>query len=463
MSPAQAQTASREIVQPLPPAASGDLNRALRVLARSPRNLEALLNAGNASLDLNDNAAAIGFFTRAREVDAQDRQVLHGLARAQLALGQPVEALDLFAQAEEAGIDPAEIEADRGLAYDLVGENARARELYQRTLNRGDDDELRRRLALSHAISGNRPAFERELYAQLEKADRAGFRARAFGLAILGDGDEAVKIAEALMPTDLALRMAPYLRYMPRLTKAQQAAAANLGVFPRAANIGRDDPSIAEYAARGAEITAQANDALTPSGEPLGTQANEVAAPTQANDEPRRRPDRIDAAAPGDDGAQAVVVQAAVNSEESTTQGQEAPIASVADAFGDFSSSAPQTAGRTEGAVDITSIEPPREVEEVEEAVPPEPVHPARHWVQVATGRDRAALRFDWRRIARAAGGLLEGKGPLVATWGQTNRLLAGPYDSARSAREIVNDLKELEIDSFSFSSSEGQEIESLR
>ena len=90
------------------------------------------------------------------------------------------------------------------------------------------------------------------------------------------------------------------------------------------------------------------------------------------------------------------------------------------------------------------------------------PSNPARHWVQVATGRDRSALAFDWRRIARGAEGALDGKGPFVASWGQANRLLAGPYDSPADAREAVNRLKALGIDSFTFASNDGEVVEAL-
>ena len=90
------------------------------------------------------------------------------------------------------------------------------------------------------------------------------------------------------------------------------------------------------------------------------------------------------------------------------------------------------------------------------------PSHPSRHWVQVATGRDRDALAFDWRRIARKAEGTLSDKGPFVVTWGEANRLLAGPYDSPYAARDVVNRLKQLGIDSFTFTSEEGQAIDTL-
>jgi len=54
---------------------------------------------------------------------------------------------------------------------------------------------------------------------------QAAQRARAFGLAIMGDTDRAAAIVEQVMPRDMATRIVPYLAYMPRLTKPQQAAA----------------------------------------------------------------------------------------------------------------------------------------------------------------------------------------------------------------------------------------------
>ena len=92
----------------------------------------------------------------------------------------------------------------------------------------------------------------------------------------------------------------------------------------------------------------------------------------------------------------------------------------------------------------------------------PRPVHPSRQWVQVATGRDVAALEFDWRRIRRGAGGLLDKYKPYVATWGQTNRLVAGPFASEREAQEFVAKLKEKQVDSFRFTSAQGEEVRLL-
>ncbi len=49
---------SRAVVQPLPPAGVDNLNTALMRLARNSQDLDALIDAGNASLQLNDIDAA---------------------------------------------------------------------------------------------------------------------------------------------------------------------------------------------------------------------------------------------------------------------------------------------------------------------------------------------------------------------------------------------------------------------
>ncbi|GMM93256.1 SPOR domain-containing protein [Qipengyuania sp. MTN3-11] len=533
--------AQREIVQPLPPAEADDLNEALRRLSANPVDLDALLQAGAASLVLRDVAAAEGFYARALAVAPANGFAKLGMARVRLEARDPVAALRLFDEAEQAGVPAGLIAADRAFAYDLVGDQARAQSAYRTALAAGEDAEVRRRLALSLAISRQRDAFEDTIFPLLDAQDRAAFRTRAFGLAILGDEGEAIEIAETMLPTDLALRMAPYLRYMPRLTAAQQAAAANLGVFPRASDIGRDDAAIAAYAAQGQRIARVADASLTPTGQTLGQNRNPASAPASRQTEraePRRRPDQQDrtaGAGPGRAGpgqraialpeidtavaqqpptetASPVLVASAPTASGPTlaptpapssaaatgnppaialatgerteptpaetriatidptpeppvspqpVMPPQSPPARVADAFADFdlASTTTQVSPRVPDAVDITAITPPREIEREE---PAPPAHPARHWVQVATGKDLAALKFDWRRIARGAGGELDGKGPFTAPWGEANRLLAGPYPSASAAREKVNELKALGLDTFPFSSAAGEAVAAL-
>lgn len=528
VAPVQAQ----EVVQALPDPATETLNDALRRLSRNPESVPALVAAGRASLDLNDVSAALGFFSRAQAVAPEDGRVLVGLALVAVRRGEAVTALQLFRNAEAAGERMAPHAADHGLAYDLVGRNGRAQRLYRLALSQDESPEVLRRLALSYAIAGNADASEATLLPLLQRQDRAAYRTRAFALAIRGRDEEAIAIAETMLPQRLSLRLAPYLRYMPRLTRAQQAAAANLGHFPAANEVGRDTAEIAAYA--GADGTragptptrqTRAAERLEPRGEPLGPAiaqapseqapaveqeiaAAEIAAEETAADElppvaasappsptpatpapvgelpalsevaddpvtrPRVRQDSTVVATLGD-GPQFPDPEEArpsfsltetpgsnADAPEPRTAGEAAPeTIDLAEAFSDFtleSSSVPST----QGAVDITTIVPPRERPEPE--APPPPAHPARHWVQVATGQDTSAFRFDWRRIVRNSDGLLDDAEAFTAPWGQTNRLLTGPFDSADEAQDMVSSLAGEGVDSFRFSSREGDEIQSL-
>ena len=100
-------SAQREIVQPLPAPGERQLSDALSRLARNATDVGALLDAGEAALELNDIDAAIGFFGRANELSPGNSRTKVGLARAYTRSRRPVEALRLFAEAEAAGVADA--------------------------------------------------------------------------------------------------------------------------------------------------------------------------------------------------------------------------------------------------------------------------------------------------------------------------------------------------------------------
>ncbi len=479
--PAKAQA----VVQQLPDPATEQLAEALRRLSRNPESVPALIDAGRASIQLDDIDAAEGFFNRALAVDAGEGRAIAGQAVIALRRQRPGDALALFDRAEAAGENLDPYAADHGLAHDLDGENERARELYGIALSRSESNEVLRRLALSHAISGDSAAFEAILLPLLQRRDLAAYRTRAFGLAILGQEEEAITIAETMLPARISRRLAPYLQYMPRLSRQQQAAAANLGRFPAAADIGRDEPQLARRAnlPAGPRTTGGADERLIPGGEPLGR------APEPVREEvaelpaiaPPPEPTVVDTAVAAlEEQADSPPVLASVESAPvellpepgfSLTSGAAtAPVedvvpepeeVSLAEAFADFSlEDARAPVAPAAGSVDITTIDPVRE--EPEPVAPPPPAHPSRHWVQVATGQDVSAFRFDWRRLSRGANGALDGFTPYRASWNSTNRLLTGPFDSAGEAQRFVTRLAEEGIDAFRFTSAEGEEVTSL-
>jgi tetratricopeptide (TPR) repeat protein len=281
--PALAQpSVSQPVVQQTTSAASlANLNAALKDLSRDQRNVSALLRAGWASLGINDTQAALGFFRRAQAIQPQSGEVKAGLASASLRLDDPATAVRLFAEAEASGTPMATYAGDRALALDLVGNNAGAQQIYRQALARNNDPEIIRRLALSQAIAGDQRGSDATLLPLLQHQDLAAYRTRAFALAILGKGEEAVSIAQTMLPAQISSRLAPYLRYMPRLTRAQQAAAANLGQFPPASEIGRDDPKIAAFSGSAPAAppiaSAEPDSRLVPAGQPLGPSGRQAA------------------------------------------------------------------------------------------------------------------------------------------------------------------------------------------
>jgi len=618
-SPASAQDAdelepaSRAVVQPLPARGSLQLNAALNRLAANPRDVAALLDAGNAALSLGDTEAALGFYGRADQLAPGDPRIKSALATAMVRNEDPFAAIPLFAAAERAGARDPLLAGERGLAYDLVGDNAEAQRFYRQALAAAPgNDEIARRLALSLAIAGDRKSSEAALLAQIRRNDRAGWRTRAFALAILGDTEEAVKIANGTMPRDLAAAMVPYLRYMGRLTPAQQAAAANFGHFPRAAQIGRDDPRVAQYAAlnprkpiapaaaakaepakkgrgkngsrrserdppRVAVATVRRPPVSTPTPAPTpvqrvaplpvrvaaATPTPIAAAPLQTPNAPApasttgeptptgptiagmpaslgpsttlaAAPAPASVAQPGGPVSNPVsspaVALPTVSSPvasyalppsnldlaRQTQQAAAAPSAELptapapqpdfAAAFGDFRPPADEQR-LTVPVVDLAALErgraqrtaaadergplpdAPKDTRRVTTSDPaatsdkrrgtdaksaktakadkpkPKPAapsHPSRIWVQIGVGRDKGALAFDWRKHQRTDAELFKAKKAWTTPWGQTNRLLVGPFESQAAAQAFLKSLRKEEVDAFVWTSPAGQAVDAL-
>ncbi|OJW73881.1 MAG: hypothetical protein BGO57_02465 [Sphingomonadales bacterium 63-6] len=561
--PAAAQSApqvgSREVVQPLPPRAADDLSSALRRLGTNALDGRAMLDAGWASLELDDVTAAVGFFSRAQELPEFVGEAKAGLGAAQVYRKRPVEALALFDEADAAGVKLGNHAAIRGLAYDMVGDNARAQPFYRMALQAGGlsdekEQEITRQLALSQAIGGDQAGSEATLLPLLKRSDLAAYRTRAFALAALGKTEEAVSIANAVMPASLAGRIAPYLRYMPKLTRAQQASAGNFGHFPDADMIGKDDPAIAQYTAQAKPVqlaaAAPLDARLTPSGAPLGSSegkgkgkpasppagtviamadkakpapkpAADVKAPAQTPPPARAQQPTPAIAAqlpppstptpapvpqpafslPPSSGSQvALAAQPAAASQAAPALANDTPPpapASLADAFAEFSSG-PAKVAPAPGAVDITRIavrrEPDKKAEaekakaEAEKAkaeadkkaaaerkkaeaekkkqeaekkaeAKKKADNPSRVWVQVGTGQNRSAIAFTWRKFQKEQSKLFGSRKGYVAAWGRTNRLLTGPFTSAKEANAFIKQLKSAGIDCFIFTSDAGEEV----
>ncbi|QGN55579.1 SPOR domain-containing protein [Novosphingobium sp. Gsoil 351] len=638
---------SNAVVQPLPSQQSYQLNAALTRLAANPRDIAALIDAGNAALALGDNDAALGFLGRADQLSPGDPRVKTALASALVKNEDPFAAIPLFDAAERAGARDGTLAGDRGLAYDLVGDNFSAQRYYRQALATAPaSDEIVRRLALSQAIAGDRKGAEATLLTQLRRNDPAAWRTRAFMLAILGDTEEAVKIATGTMPRDLSAAMIPYLRYMGRLTPAQQAAAANFGHFPRAAQIGRDDPRVARYAALNPRkppvpvaAVAAKSDAKTrksksdrldrrrervaerdpgtrgiissppvetrrvaavaagPAPAPASVPRQPVSTvrvaaatlpPPRFVQPPAYRPAPVPASAPApaltpspaqvsgpamagpslspagppssfalSPAAGAALPIAAPTSGPSVNPpvtaaqaaasnldlARRAQLAAVEQAPTPLPPPvavpaisaptvvpppqvppAPVPEPRRDLAAVFSDFRPPAEEQRAVEAVdlsklpartrkptladergpipdaptgtrriaaadpalstaakkgidpktgkplklaekptkPVVPSHPSRIWVQLGVGRDKSALGFDWRKLGKAQADVFKGKKPWTTPWGQTNRLLAGPFETQAAAQAFLKDVRKKDSDAFVWTSPAGQAVDAL-
>jgi Flp pilus assembly protein TadD len=210
---------------------SAAMARYIRNLASDPKDFDTLIGAGRAALALGDPQAAAGFFARADDVNPRSPLPQAGMGAVSVANGEPQAALAYFKRAQQLGAPAATLGCDRGLAYDLMGQQAQAQSDYRMALAGRDTDEARKRLALSLAISGDRSGALQALAPLSAKGEPGVARIRAFVLALTGDSGAATNMLNAVMPGSGA-NVAPFLQRLPALSAGQKAAAVNLGIFP---------------------------------------------------------------------------------------------------------------------------------------------------------------------------------------------------------------------------------------
>lgn len=519
------------VVQPSDDGAGAELRRNLTTLADNPRSLSALIGAGRAALATGDGEAALSFFARAEEIEPRDARVKAGMASALVLMEQAQTALSLFAEAQALGAPEAELARDRGLAYDMTGDPRRAQQDYALALRGGEDPEVRRRMALSLAISGQRAAALRMIDEQLRLQDRSAWRTQAFVLALTGDAAGANDTAARMMPAGAAQSMAPFFTRLAALSPSQKALAVHFGRFP---SDGRT------LAGSGADTAADPGAmAMARTGGPPAAMRTRPTAEVQSR-QPRRRPDAgasaMDAARVGrrtEQGDTPIpmtrrpVESAAANSappiqpprmvpptlpqrqEPAPSQppaslaspgisgrpaevglGSPAPGFSLAPQGEQPPPTAPAT-GFDRVAALVASLPPeveerplPTPAPQVRQTRPPAtaanqraaraesppararsttPSHPARHWVQIAGGANRAGLPRELTRLRALAPALLGGRTAWTTPLNATNRLLVGPFESARAAQAFVNQLAERDVSAFAWTSPAGQEIDRLQ
>lgn len=489
--------------------AADRLSSYLRELAANPNSLPALIGAGQASLGVGDGNAALGFFARADEQAPRNGQVKAGLARALLMVDNPRDALRMFNAATDLGIPEAEIAGDRGLAYDLRGDQKRAQRDYALALSRGPNDEVTKRYALSLGISGDRDTALKLLDPLLYKRDQGAWRARAFVLAMTGDQPGANQIVRQVMPDRMAVAMAPFLQRLPTLRPAEKAAAVHLGEMPSdGTRYAASDPAIDNGPPPPPVRLAETAPIEQP--RPAASQ------PAVSRD-PRRRPGATTRPAPapsasapptalpdqqrGDLAAIMADIRAAAQARQTggpatpspapTRVAQATPRVLAADKpaptsapgtklapAGRGAKAAPATAedekpGKPDpkkrpdpraGKDDPKKPDPKAGKDDPKRPDPkgkkgkPEAKAPARIWVQVASGSNAAAMPKEWKRVQAKAPAAFKGKSPSTAP----GRLLVGPFKSDAEAQAFVNTLRKSGVSSFQWDSPAGQDVAKL-
>lgn len=490
------------VVQSLDTGPGAELRRNLTSLSENPRSVAALTGAGRASLAMGDAEAAYSFFERAQEVEPRSAGAKAGMAAALVRLERARDALPLFAEAVALGASETELAGDRGLAHDMLGDPRRAQADYTLALHREEDPELRRRLALSLAISGQRAAALRAIDAQLRAHDRAAWRTQAFILALTGDPAGAARTARSVMPS-IAQDMAPFFARLAALSPSQKAMAVHFGHFPAngaaaayassevgadpgamALAEGRAPPEPARVRTRPAEpvstpprrrpdATGDRIASLIPR-RPAGEIAPPVTRPVPPPPEPQPSP-AVPEPAPSEPVETAATETAAAETAPTETatagftllpQGEQPVVPPPAPA-----EPQPAPAERLQDLATIVAALPADEARSApapqraaQRPRPAQPVHPSRHWVQIATVGERATLAREFARLRTRASEALRGRNAYWAPFGRSsNRLLVGPFDTGRAAQEFVTRLGRAEVSAFTWTSEAGQEIERVQ
>jgi Flp pilus assembly protein TadD len=495
------------------------LARNIRLIARDPRNFQALVAAGRAALGTGDTQAAVGFFGRAEELSPRSWQPKAGLGAAAVAMGDPQGALGYFTVAQQFGATQMQIAADRGLAFDLMGDQARAQSDYRSALSGADANHARRRLAVSLAISRDIKGAAETIEPLLQRRDQEAIRSNAFILALAGDREGARRTIDSTMP-GAGARFEPFFKMLPVLRPAEKAAAIHLGEFPsdaaqryaqaepvpispvvsisnasrprQASNNPRQEAKkpvkvveaprrAVQEASRPSTYMASVRPSLDPSRyastrrPKTQVAATKTAKPAEPDPEPRP-------AGRLDDIAKILSEPGATDS----TSGSLEPIAialppatdpAPEPAFSEAPVSKPKVeAARPKITESKPKVEPAKKAAEdkkkadklaAERKTKAEAAKSGvsgTNWVQLAGGSNQDRMGAEYRKLATKAGSLLKARSGYVTEGKDYFRLLVGPFPSKSEAQAFVNKLEKEGVDGFSWTRTPAQiKIEKLK
>jgi Flp pilus assembly protein TadD len=500
------------------------LSRNLRLLAQNPRNFQALVAAGRAALATGDTQAAVGFFGRAEEASPSSWQPQAGKAAAMVAMGDPQGALPYFARAQALGAAQLLIAVDRGLAFDLIGDQARAQSDYRAALVGAEADEARRRLAVSLAISRDISGAAATIEPLLQRRDPEAVRTNAFILALAGDREGARRTIDAFMP-GAGTRFEPFFKMLPVLRPAEKAAAVHLGIFPNDAaqrfaqaepipsspvvSIGNVAPqrqaALAQKQARQekkppVKVADAPRRAVREAPEPSTYRASIRPSLDPSRFASTRRPKSETAGGSSEDSADSdpesrpvgrLADIAQLLSETAEPETSSETLVQVAEAQPQEPSSAIDTPPVSRPKIETARSKPIVSRPKVETSRPTADPKAARlaaekkakaeaekkakaeatklgvagtTWVQLAGGANQDRLGSEFKKLAARAGSLLKSRSGYVTDGKDYFRLLVGPFSSPGEAQAFVTKLDKAGVDSFRWTRNPAQiRIEKLK
>ena len=160
-------------------------------------------------------------------------------------------------------------------------------------------------------------------------------------------------------------------------------------------------------------------------------------------------PETVPAASVGSRSFDLSAIVKAIDIPESEQRPSQVPV--------DLKTLKPQAPKATAESVKVAKVDP-----KIAAKAKAERDHPARYWVQIATGNANA-LGFDYRKLIKTYSALLKGRSPYTSEWGRTDRLLVGPFPDLKAAKKWEGDYKKAGGDAFMWRSEVGEVVNPLK
>lgn len=210
-----------------------------RALLIDPAYPLALRAAATNAMARGVGAEAARYYSTWANAEPRNPEALIGLASTLIIQQKSDEALALLQRAEDLNGNKGRIAAQRGIALDLQGNTAAAQAAYAVALDANTGDAITtQRMALSLAL-GRQDGAALTLMKRFGNEPESAEVRRTIALihALGGRQADAAEIAASLFPLAEAQKMRAFYAQLPRLTLRERALAVHFGMLPGAAPI----------------------------------------------------------------------------------------------------------------------------------------------------------------------------------------------------------------------------------